>query len=106
MQSLTITTSIPRNTCFFSADTAQEALEIHPREALELNSGSKFYQDDALLMVSAGVHVDESTLPRRKHYHSKERGDARFGILPNKVVGGAIWLLGIVRTVSKSASVP
>ena len=73
MQSLKITTPIKRNACFVSADTAQKASEIDPREALEINLGSKFHQDDAMLMVSAGVDVDECTLPRRKHYHNMKK---------------------------------
>ena len=63
---------------FFSADTAQKASEIDPREALELNLGQKFHQDHEMLMVSAGVDVDECTLPRRKHYHGKNA----FGATP------------------------
>ena len=78
MQSLKIITPITRNACFFSADTAQKASEIDPKEALELNLGQKFHQDDEVLMVSAGVHVDECTLPRRNHYHCK----SAFGATP------------------------
>ena len=78
MQSLKITTPITRNACFFSAVTAQKASEIDPREALELNLGQKFHLDDKVLMLSAGVDVDASTLPRRKHYHCK----SAFGATP------------------------
>ena len=63
---------------FFSTDTAQKASEVDPREALELNLGQTFHQDDEVLMVSAGVDVDECTLPRRKHYHCK----SAFGATP------------------------
>ena len=56
---------------FFCTDTGQKASESDPREAFELNLGQKFHQDDAMLMVSARVDVDESTLPRRKQYHCK-----------------------------------
>ena len=55
MQSLKITTPITRNACFFSADTAQKASEIDPREALELNFAQNFHQDDEMLMFSAGL---------------------------------------------------
>ena len=78
MQTLKITTPIKRNACFFSTDTAQKASESDPREALELNLGQKFHQDDEMLMVSAGVDVDASTLPRRNHYHCK----SAFGATP------------------------
>ena len=78
MQSLKITTPITRNACFFSADTAQKASEIDPREAFELNLGQNFHHDDEMLMISAGVDVDESALPRRKHYHCK----SAFGATP------------------------
>ena len=67
MQNLKIITPIKRNACFFSAATVQKASENDPREALELNLGQNFHQDDEMLMVSAGVDVDESTLPCRKH---------------------------------------
>ena len=73
-----ITTPMQRNACFFSTDTAQKASESDPREAFELNLGQRFHQDDEMLMVSAGVDVDERTLPRKKHYHCK----SAFGATP------------------------
>ena len=78
MQTMKITTPMQRNACFFSAATVQRASESDPREALELNLGQKLHQDDEVLMVSAGVDVDECTLPRRKHYHCK----SAFGATP------------------------
>ena len=78
MQSLKITTPITRNACFFFRRHRPKASEIDPREALELNLGQNFHHDDEMLMFSAGVDVDESALPRRKHYHCK----SAFGATP------------------------
>ena len=63
---------------FFFRRYRPKASEIDPREALELNLGQNFHHDDEMLMFSAGVDVDESALPRRKHYHCK----SAFGATP------------------------
>ena len=63
---------------FFFRRHRPKASEINPREALELNLGQNFHHDDEMLMISAGVDVDESALPRRKHYHCR----SAFGATP------------------------